>query len=325
MAMLALMATCPAYAQNGDSSSDGLLPVEVDPRPPLHPQLQVEVAANDTPTISISPSVLTLEESASAALRHFHPPRPSQLRIAVVAIDAITDADEIGEGMPLTNPSDDIVLSAGSATLSAETSQIDITVSALDDEAPEEDETHFVVIRLLPQYQASAQIDMDRGRTEITIPENDRKARARLAKQSLAEGDTTTLTVSLEGGALSAAATLTLSLSDELISFSETENLNTTKIVFTRGESKATIIVKALDNGLADADIRTVLISFDSRGTSINPAPEDITLSIERDEEAVITVEPELSLREGDRGRDVIFTITPPLAQPAIITAMPSG
>ena len=139
-----------------------------------------------------------------------------------------------------------------------------------------------------------------------------------LDDNSLAEGDTATLTARLEEDSLIVPAVLALHHGGGLIRFSRTE------LVFGPGELEATAVVTAINNNLADANVRSATISIVSRDADVSPAPRILRLSIEPDNAATITAEPErLTLDEGQT-QDVIFTVTPPLAQPAVITAAPS-
>ena len=166
--------------------------------------------------------------------------------------------------------------------------------------------------------------------TVTVIIEDDKKdvlasattAAAMLADNSLAEGDTTTLTARLEDP-LTAAATLTLSINNELIN-NELISLSDREIAFMRGETEATVAVTVSDNDLADADTRTAVITIASQGDNINPDPSDVELIIEPNDEAVIIAETErLTLNEGQT-MEAVFAVTPPLAQRATITATPS-
>ena len=155
-------------------------------------------------------------------------------------------------------------------------------------------------------------MDEDEGDT-ITLVTT---AAVTLADDSLAEGDTTTLTARLKDP-LTVAATLTLSHDGGLISFSDTE------LVFMPGETETAITVTAINNNLADAVTRVAAIA--SRSDNISSVvPERIGLSIEPDDEAIITPQPtRLTLNEGQT-TDVVFIVAPPLAQPAAIIAIPS-
>ena len=139
-----------------------------------------------------------------------------------------------------------------------------------------------------------------------------------LVDDSLAEGDTTTLSVSLEVP-LIAAATVTLSHDGNLI------GLGGAELVFAPGETEATITVTALNNSLADANTRTATINVTDRSDNISSiAPDNIALSVEPDDEALIAAEPtRLTLNEG-RSAEVVFIVSPALAQTATIIAMVS-
>ena len=168
-----------------------------------------------------------------------------------------------------------------------------LSITAIDDEIKEAETVSTINLSVAGHAMLSE------SQITVRVAEDDNDAlagvtaaTAALADDSLAEGDTTTLTVSLEEP-LSTAATLTLILSDELISFSETENLNTRQIVFARGETEIAVAIAAADNGLADDDTRTATISFESQREKIKPVPDKIELSVKPDDEAVIAVDPE--------------------------------
>ena len=263
------------------------------------------VRLNEVTNIRFLLSLLTLREGESTTLALFEVPNRPTAPVTVTL-----EVEESDRQFLRFTPDQPVISEAG---------EVEISVTANDNLA----DIKPILVRLSGK---GGYIRSTPTETVTVIIEDDNKdvlasattAAAMLADNSLAEGDTTTLTARLEDP-LTAAATLTLSINNELISLSDRE------IAFMRGETEAAVAVTASDNDLADADTRTAVITIASQGDNINPDPSKVELIIEPNDEAVIIAEPErLTLNEGQT-MEAVFAVIPPLAQRATITATPSG
>ena len=118
------------------------------------------------------------------------------------------------------------------------------------------------------------------------------------------------------GDPLTAAATLTLSYDDNLII------LNDKELAFASGETETATTVTAINNGLANASARPATVTVTGHSGNISSVtPDSLELNIEPDDAAVITPRPTRPTIDEGEMRDVVFTVVPPLAQPATITA----
>ena len=219
-------------------------------------------------------------------------------------------------------PSDEgqISISARQLAVAAEQTTIALSVTAVDDDIKEPLSVYTVNLSVAGHARAvPSQVVVfvfEDGRDTIALVTT---AAVTLVDDSLAEGDMTILTARL-GDPLTSIATLTLSNDDGLVSLGDEE------LVFAQGETETTIAVAAEDNGLADANARIAAIDVADRSANISSVtPDSLELDIEPDNVATITPQPtRLTIDEGET-RDVVFTVAPPLAQPATVTAVHSN